>query len=209
VKLYKKGKFKPYSKEQVQDLVIKIMKLIPNYCRVMRIMREIPPEHLVDGIIRIDLRKDIDAELKLKNVKVNEIRFREIGFALRDLERGEKINNKLELKINKYKASGGDEYFLEIVNKDNILFGLCRLRICEGQAFVRELHIYGKALMIGEKAGRFGQHKGLGRKLIAQAEKIAFKVGVDELKIISGVGVRKYYKKLGYKLDEGYMVKKL
>ena len=211
VKLHEKGKYHPYSKEQVQKLIIKIMKIIPNYCRVMRVMREIPPEHLVKGIIRIDLRKDIEEELrKSSKNKIKEIRFREIGFAIRDLKKHEKINNKLKLKITKYKASNGDEYFLEIINKDNILFGLCRLRIFNKQAIIREIHIYGQALKIGEKAKEIGQHKGLGKKLLKQAEKITKENKIFELKIISGVGVRQYYKKLGYKLDEqGYMIKEL
>lgn len=209
VKLHKKGKYNPYSKEQVQKLIIKIMKIIPNYCRVMRVMREIPPEYLVKGIIRIDLRKDIEAELRKDKAKIKEIRFREIGFAIRDLKKGEKINNKLKLKITKYKASNGDEYFLEIINKDNILFGLCRLRIFDNQSFVRELHVYGQALKIGEKTKQTTQHKGLGKQLLKQAEQITKENKIFELKIISGVGVRQYYKKLGYKLDEqGYMTKK-
>ncbi len=212
VGLHEKGKYKPYSKEQVQKLIIKIMKIIPNYCRVMRIMREIPPDYLVAGIIRIDLRRDIDAELKRKvKDRIKEIRFREIGFAIRDLRKGEKINNKLGLKITKYKASRGEEYFLEIVNKDNILFGLCRLRIFNSAGVVRELHVYGQALKIGEKSKRLGQHRGLGKQLLNEVEKIVKGAGVGELKVISGVGVRNYYRKLGYGLDdEGvYMVKRI
>src|SRR3989344_82074 len=169
VSLYKKGKYKPYPKEEIQNLIIKIMKIIPNYCRVMRIMREIPPDYLVAGTHRIDLRKEIDISLKREKTKIDEIRFREIGFVLRDKKLKEKIDKKLKLKITKYKASGGDEYFLEFVNKDNILFGLCRLRITKKEnkkiAFIRELHIYGKAEEIGEKSETGIQHKGLGKKL--------------------------------------------
>jgi len=210
VRLFKQGKYHPYSKDDVQELIVKIMKIIPNYCRVMRVMREIPPEHLVAGILRIDLRKDIEEELRHWGGKVNEIRFREIGFAIRDLKKGEKINNQLRLKISKYFASGGDEYFLELVNKDNILFGLCRLRIVGDSGFVRELHVYGQALGLGEK-GKIGQHRGLGKKLLKEVEKIVKNKGLSELRIISGVGVREYYKKLGYGLDDAgiYMIKEL
>ena len=108
VSLYNQGKYHPYVKEDLQKLIIKIMKIIPNYCRVMRVMREIPPEFLVSGIKRIDLRKEIEKELKKSKTEIKEIRFREIGFAIRDLKKDEKINNKLKLKITKYKSSQGN-----------------------------------------------------------------------------------------------------
>ncbi len=227
VRQFKKGKYKPYSKEQTQELIIKIMRLIPNYCRVMRVMREIPPDFLIAGTTRIDLRKDIDDELKKSRCKIDEIRFREIGFVIRDLKAEKEINNKLKLKIRKYEVSRGWEYFLEIVNKDNVLFGLCRLRVFENggeiggnvgrgggrnvekQAFIREIHVYGQALGINEKGKGFGQHTGLGKRLMKKAEEIVVKEGVNVLKVISGVGVREYFKKLSYKLDKDkvYMVK--
>jgi len=236
VEWYKKGFYKPYSKNQTQKLIIKIMKLIPNYCRVMRIMREIPPEFLVAGIIRIDLRRDIESELKnskSKN-KIKEIRFREIGFAIRDKKINEKINTKLKLKITGYNASNGKEYFLEFVNKDNIIFGLCRLRIIKNnktkqkQAIIRELHVYGKELEINKKSNNIklnipelnnqksiqnlpAQHKALGKMLMKKAEEITKKNKIKELKVISGIGVREYYRKLGYFLDtqEIYMIKEI
>jgi len=165
----------------------------------------------VAGTTRIDLRKDIDEELKKENTKINEIRFREIGFSVRDLKKGEKINNKLKLKITRYKSSQGNEFFLEFVNKDNILFGLLRLRIIDDVAFVRELHVYGQALSLGEKGKDFGQHLGLGKQLLSEAEKISKAKKAGILRIISGVGVREYYKKLGYKLDKDnfYMEKNI
>ncbi len=124
-KIYWKGKYKPYTKEQTKKTLIKMLKAVPRYCRVMRVMREIPPDYLTAGIINIDLRKDIEKELRCKGIKINEIRFREVGFV-----KGE-LNENLMLKVTKYKASGGQEYFLEIVNKDDILFGLLRLRVFE------------------------------------------------------------------------------
>lgn len=213
-KLYKARKYKPYTEQQIKKLIIKIMQIIPNYCRVMRIMREIPPEFLVAGTTRIDLRKDIEDEIKKRNLnkKIKEIRFREIGFYARDLRGKRKINSKLKLKVTKYKASGGKEYFLEIVNKDNILFALLRLRINKdnNNAIVRELHVYGQSIPIGKKGETIiSQHRGLGKQLMAEAEKIVRKSKISILKIISGVGVREYYKKLGYTLEEGYMVKTL
>ena len=171
-----------------------MLKITPRYCRIMRIMREIPPEYLVAGTTKIDLRKDVEEELRKKNSKIKEIRYREMGFA------NKKINQNLKLKITKYKSSKQDEFFLEIVNSDDILFGLLRLRIVDDIAIIRELHIYGKSKLLGEKS-KIGQHTGLGKWLMKEAEKIAKKEKCSGIKIISGVGVREYYKKLGYKLS--------
>ena len=200
-KWYWKKKYKPYSKEQIEKLLIKMLKVIPRYCRVMRVMREIPPEYIVAGTIRIDLRKDIEKELRNKKTKIKEIRYREIGFA-------KEVDTNTKLKITKYKASDGKEYFLEIVNREDILFGLLRLRINKDKAVIRELHVYGQALKLGEK-GKISQHKGFGKFLIEEAEKISVKNKSKKISIISGIGVRDYYKKLGYKLEDTYMVKNL
>jgi len=182
---------------------------------VMRVMREIPPEYIVAGTIKIDLRKSIEEDFRENKVKLKEIRYREVGFF-----QGE-LNKELKLKITKYKASGGEEYFLEIVNKEDILFGLLRLRIkkltpkgvpsgdedINPVGIIRELHIYGQSLKLGQE-GNISQHKGLGKWLMEEAEKICLKEEIKKLKVISGVGVREYYKKLGYKLEDEYMVKK-
>jgi elongator complex protein 3 len=217
--LYEKKQYKPYSKEEIEKLLIKIMKLIPRYCRVMRVMREIPPEYLIAGTTRIDLRRDLEAELKKgesKN-KIKEIRFREIGFAIRDKLPKDKIDYNLNLKIEKYNASSGTEYFLEYVNSDDILFGLARLRIFidktkQKKAFIRELHVYGKSINIGKRPNKndlISQHKGLGKELMKKAEEIVKENKVKKLNVISGVGVREYYRKLGYNLDKDkvYMTK--
>lgn len=205
--VYNQGKFKPYTKEETETILARMLKIVPEYCRVMRIMREIPPNYLTAGTIRIDLRKDVEEKLRTQKAEIKEIRFREIGFNLRDSKK--RIDSHLKLKVIKYKASERDEYFLEIVNKDNILFGLLRLRINKTQAFVRELHVYGKTLELGKKDKSSFQHKGLGKQLMKEAEKIAKKSKATKLLVISGVGVRQYYRKLGYKLENEYIIKKL
>lgn len=214
-KLYWKGKYKPYPEKQIKELIIKIMQVIPNYCRVMRIMREIPPDYLICGTKHIDLRKDIEAEIKKGRIKINEIRFREIGFRYRDKLPKERINTYLKLKTTRYSASGGDEYFLEMINRNNILFGLCRLRIRKDSkknyGAIRELHVYGPSINIGKRAAGQGsaQHKGIGTALVKKAEEIAKENGVKKLFVIAGVGVRPYFYKLGYKPDGFYVSKEL
>jgi elongator complex protein 3 len=195
------GKYKPYSLEKIKSLLIKMIKVVPRYCRIMRVMREIPPEYLVAGTTRIDLRKEIELYFRKKNSKLKEIRYREIGFV-------KNANSNLKLKITRYSASKGKEFFLEIVNDDDILFGLLRLRIIGKSAFIREVHVYGQSLKLGEK-GKISQHLGLGKWLIKEAEKICSEKNVDKIFVISGVGVRKYYNELGYILENTYMTKEL
>jgi len=201
-KEYWKKKYKPYTKEQIQSLLIKMMKVVPRYCRVMRIMREIPPEYLISGTTRIDLRKDVEEILRKEKEKIKEIRFREVGF-------NKDFDKNTKLKITKYPASKGEEYFLEIVNKEDILFGLLRLRIVNNKAIIRELHVYGQSLNLHEENSKATQHQGLGKWLIEEAENIVRKQKIKTIFIISGVGVRQYYSKLGYHLKDTYMVKKL
>jgi elongator complex protein 3 len=201
-KIYKKINYKPYNEKQTKEIVQKIMKFIPQYCRVMRIMREIPKEKMEFEPVKLDLRKDVEEKLREDGTKIQEIRMREIGF------NKENLDLHLKLKTIEYEASNGKEYFLEVVNRDNVLFGLLRLRIKENKAIIRELHVYGKTLNLGEKKKEAAQHTGLGKKLLKEAEKIVKQHKISELSIISGVGVRLYYKKLGYDLEEPYMVKK-
>ncbi len=215
--LYFKGKYKPYTDKELEKLLISVLKIVPRYCRIMRIMREIPPVYLIAGTKRIDLRQEIEGKLRKEQKykeqnKIKEIRFREIGFV------GKDINKQIKLKTTQYQASQGKEYFLEIVNKDDVLFGLLRLRIDKNDkdrsknAIIRELHVYGKALKIGKSGRELGQHKGFGKWLMQEAEKIVKKQGCKKIKVISGVGVREYYSsKIGYHLDKQgiYMVKSL
>ncbi len=244
---YWKKKYSPYTKEQIENLLLKMMKIVPRYCRVMRVMREIPPEYLIAGTTKIDLRKDVEEKLRKQKNKIKEIRFREVGFASANLS-----SENVKLNITKYCASEGDEYFLELVNKDDILFGLLRLRIVEEFAqnslpthdpacisptlsprnrsptqeekilisqiykrkklkiaIVRELHVYGKSLNLHEENFDAAQHKGFGKMLMTEAEKIAKKQKTEKILVISGIGVRKYYQDLGYKLEDSYMIKEL
>jgi len=198
--VYYGGEYAPYTREKTAEIIIQMFKLTPRYCRVMRVMREIPPQYLVCGIKNIDLRKDVEEEIRKRKMKINEIRFREIGFALRDKRH---VDPKIKIKTTKYKASGATEYFIEAINKDNILFGLLRLRLDKkNPAMVRELHVYGPTLKLSQKAGQEWQHKGLGKMLMAKAEEISKKKGCKKIRVISGIGVREYYRKLGYKVDD-------
>jgi elongator complex protein 3 len=202
-KIYKLIDFKPYSEKQTKNILKEMMKLIPEYCRVMRMIREFPKEKMVTGLEKLDLRKDVEAELRTSGQKIKEIRMRETGFNPANHDKN------ILLRIIEYNASGGKEYFLQIVNKDDVLFGLLRLRITKERSMIRELHVYGQNLNLGKKTKNAAQHKGLGKWLMEEAEKIAKENKHKKIYVISGIGVREYYKKLGYKVEEPYMSKKI
>ena len=199
--LYERGEYEPYIDKKLEELLIEMLKIVPNYCRVMRVMREIPPSYLIKGTLRIDLRTVLDKFLG----KIDEIRSREVGL----VNRYENVDKNLKLDVFKYKANG-DEYFISVVNKDNVLFGLLRLRITktpilhESKAIIREIHVYGKEF---DNKNYSWQHKGIGKVLMEKAESIARKYSKG-ISVISGIGVRNYFRKLGYKLEGNYMVKR-
>lgn len=199
VKWWKQKKWKPYSDKVLTKLLAEIKKITPPWVRLSRVIRDIPAESILAGSKVTNLRQILQSQ----GVKCNCIRCREI--------RGSKIDEKkVKLIRREYAASGGLEIFLSFEESDKLI-ALLRLRLqaVKDFAFVRELHTYGEELGIGGRGD--SQHRGFGKKLIAEAEKIAKQSSYKKLKIISGVGVREYYRKLGYLLDKEkiYMEKKL
>ena len=207
---HRQGKYSPYSKAELIELLIKLKELTPRYCRIMRVMREIPKQWLVAGTTSINLRQELKEIMEVRGKKCNCIRCREPGF-----RRKEKVKLKdIEIKITKYKASKGKEFFIEAIDADDTCYGLIRLRFpykpfideLKDKALIRELHVYGQATLIG-KSGSV-QHRGIGKKLLEIAEDIA-KQSYDAIAVISGVGVREYYRRFNYSLGKFFMLKKI
>ena len=206
---WKQGKYKPYSAKQLENLIIRCKRYVPRYVRIIRLVRDIPGVSIIAGNKITNLRQ----VLKDKGVKCNCIRCREARDTVKL-----KIKN-LKLRIIKYNASGGDEYFISYESYDGkVLYGFCRLRLARNTqhvthnkgnkiALIRELHVYGELVSVGGK--RRVQHAGLGKKLLYEAERIAREAGHKKMTIISGIGVRGYYRKFGYRLNNTYMVKRL
>jgi elongator complex protein 3 len=204
--LWKRKKYKPLSTVQAAKLIAEFKAHVPEYVRIMRVQRDIPSSEVESGVKRTNLRQYISEYMKKKSTECKCIRCRE--------PRDAQLENE-QIFVKQYTASGGTEFFISIENKKNI-FGFCRLRfpsrsmrteISEDSAIIRELHVYGSAAAIGE-SGEI-QHKGLGRQLLKKAEGIAEKYKKKKVVVISGVGVREYYRKHGYKKQGPYMVKKI
>ncbi len=229
-KWYKRGKFKAYTDNQLKKLLIDIKKSLPYYVRVTRLIRDIPAESIVAGNKITNLRQLIAEKYKgCKCIRCREAGHREeLRIKNPASTKASAGRQELRLIIYKYKASGGTEYFLSYESPDRkILYAFLRLRIpsfchsefisesriyqvfpeLKGAALIRELHTYGQLIPLG-KSGKI-QHAGMGKKLMAEAEKIAKKQGFKKIAVISGIGVRQYYQKLGYRLEGTYMTKKL
>ena len=209
-KRFKDGTYKPLNTKEAAEIISEVHKFIPEYCRVMRIQRDIPTNVTLSSDTNTNLRQYVMKLADDKKIQFKDIRSREI--------RQETSYEKPEIVVREYEASNGKEFFIsmEHIKSDKIL-GFVRLRfpprslhpvIGEDSALIRELHVYGSAVGIGKKEDKT-QHKGVGKKLMEMAEKIAQDNNKKKIIVISGVGVRGYYKKLGYTLEKPYMVKKI
>lgn len=197
---YKQGKYKPYSDKQLQELIVDCKAAVPPYVRIIRLIRDIPGESIIAGNKITNLRQI----MKDRGVKCNCIRCREA--------KEQVIELNYKIRTIKYPSSGGIEYFISAESADaRTLYGFCRLRMSKDSpiapAIIRELHVYGVLVSVG--GDKKVQHSGLGKLLMKEAEGLAVQAGAVKMAVISGVGVRGYYKKLGYKEKDSYMVKKL
>ncbi len=232
------GKYEPYRDAELVKLLTQFQIFVPEWTRIMRLMRDIPVSNILDGAKFSNLRqilqnqpeklKEIVGEdfyqkhnLKEKSYIFRDIRAREIGFA--DLQKHPQLKEcKLKIVRRDYQASEGLETFLSFEDEtEEHLFALLRLRKPSDQkfhhfrsvfhkaAFIREVHSYGGEISVGKGEG-LGQHRGLGKKLIAEAERITKEEWkLNRITIIAGIGTREYYKKWGYECVSTYMTKKL
>lgn len=216
--IWKKGDYKPLKTKEGVKLLSEAMKYIPKYCRVIRVQRDIPTDRVADGIKKSNLREFVEKAAKKKDVRIKDIRYREVGHKM--MEGIEPNPSKIELCRMDYDASGGKEVFLSFEDVENdVLFGFIRLRtphkpfrpeINDKTGLIRELHVYGSALKIGKKRDKAWQHRGFGKRLLKETERIAKEeFEMKKMVVISGIGVREYYRKFGYKLDGVYVSKKI
>jgi elongator complex protein 3 len=208
---FKNGSYLPLSTESAAELIAKFKPHVPTYCRIMRVQRDIPSYVAKAGVDKTNLRQYVDKIMEKEHLSCSCIRCREPK--ARTIELNDIKINRLE-----YESSGGTEVFISADDsKNNILAGFCRLRIpsepfrkeiISGSAGIRELHVYGEMANLGDKGAV--QHRGIGKRLLREAEKLSReKFGKTSMVIISGIGVREYYRKLGYTKKGPYMVKRL
>jgi elongator complex protein 3 len=218
---FQKGEYQPYSDEEATAVIAEIKKMIPTWVRVMRVQRDIPARLILAGVKKGNLRQLVNDKLHEQGLRCQCIRCREVGHRLvadhvkPDLE-------KVKIYTETYDASEGKEVFISAEDKENqVLLGYLRLRIPSEKAFrpeitavpsaiVRELHVYGQLVPVGKHLDSAWQHKGFGADLLKEAERVTRDVfGKKKLLVISALGTRRYYRRLGYEQDGVYVSKKM
>ncbi|WP_251328586.1 tRNA uridine(34) 5-carboxymethylaminomethyl modification radical SAM/GNAT enzyme Elp3 [Haloplanus pelagicus] len=212
--MWRRDDFDPLDNDEAADLVAEVMGMIPKYTRLQRVQRDIPADHIDAGVWKSNLRQLAAQRADEKGITPRDIRAREVGHNDADPD-----PDRIELDVLTYEAGGGTEHFLSVEDPEaDLLIGFCRLRFpndpvrreLDGAALVRELHVYGSEAGIREEGDGDWQHRGYGRRLLARAEELAAEAGFDKLSVISGIGVRRYYRdKLGYHQDGPYVSKRL
>jgi elongator complex protein 3 len=227
---WKAGKYRPYSTEELVNLIADVKPSIPAYCRVNRVIRDIPSQHVVEGNRRTSLRQDVLAELDRRGQACRCIRCREV--------RGRAVEPAaLRLDDLVYQAACAEEHFLSYVTPDDRIAGYLRLSLpqtpsgpCDelqstpgsklkpsqgwiefpdlaGAALIREVHVYGQSLPVGAEQSGAAQHIGLGTNLLHKAAELARQAGFRRLAVIAAVGTRRYYEARGFQRGELYMIK--
>jgi len=211
---WKRGEFRPYTTEELVDLIADIKPTIPRYCRVNRVIRDIPGNNVVEGNTRTSLRQDIQSEMKKRGTVCQCVRCREV--------RGKVVEAEtLRLDDLTYMAGSAEEHFISFVTPEDGLAGFIRLSLpakdsaltgmsdLDGAALIREVHVYGQSLAVGAEQTGAAQHLGLGTRLLEEADNVARAHGFSRMAVISAIGTRHYYLDRGFERGEYYLIKNL
>ena len=202
---HERGEWSPYDESTLESVLRQNLRDVPRWCRVSRVIRDIPAHDVVAGSHRSNLRQTVERGLHAEGRRPADIRARQIRRPLRDDE-------PVALRETVYDARDGREVFIEAGTADDELVGFVRLSLPRRRSFIdelgdaailREVHVYGAVTPIDAEPGH-AQHRGVGRRLIARAEAIARAARRDRIAVISAVGTREYYRRLGYRDGELY-----
>ncbi|MDE2976395.1 MAG: tRNA uridine(34) 5-carboxymethylaminomethyl modification radical SAM/GNAT enzyme Elp3 [Acidobacteriota bacterium] len=207
---HRRGDWRPYDRAELLDVLVHSLGATPRYCRLTRVIRDIPGTDIVTGNRTTNMRQVAEAEAGGRGLRCRDIRAREVG--------GRPVDpRRLRLRRSDYEASGGREIFLEFATAEDRIAGFLRLRLpapagagefslpeLAGKAIIREVHVYGAVVGLGAREKGRSQHVGLGRRLVAEALGIAAGAGFEQVAVISSVGTREYYRRLGFEDGELY-----
>jgi elongator complex protein 3 len=200
MEFHRRGEWKPYDYSELLKVVTTALARVPRYCRVTRVIRDISSDDIVEGNKLTNFRQIAEQELARRGERCQDIRAREI--------RSERLDpESFELRATGYETSIGHEWFFEFVNPEDRIAGFARLSLprgpadfaeLQGSALLREVHVYGAATELGVRSSERAQHRGLGKKLVDAAAQRALEAGYGSLSVISAVGTRIWYRRLGF-----------
>jgi elongator complex protein 3 len=210
---WQRGEYHPYSDETLIDLIAGCKAIVPRYCRINRVYRDIPAPNIVAGSKMSNMRQAVQQAMQARGQRCECIRCREV--------RGDRLDgDALQLDDQVYSTRASEEHFLSFNASDGKLAGYARLSLpvqdidlgldeIRGAALIREVHVYGPALAIGDARDGRAQHRGLGTQLLVEAEALAAQRGYRRMAVIASIGTREYYAARGYAREGTYMVKTL
>ncbi|MCA0456569.1 MAG: tRNA uridine(34) 5-carboxymethylaminomethyl modification radical SAM/GNAT enzyme Elp3 [Chloroflexi bacterium] len=208
---YQDGSWKPYTHDELLHVLTESFRLTPEYCRLTRVIRDIPSTDIVVGNQMTNFRQIVENELSKAGERSRDIRAREVRF---------KAVDAVDLHLDEMWYDGGcsDEVFLQFITASRDIAGFLRLSLpnepaitdeLTGAAMIREIHVYGQSLELGASEAGRAQHLGLGKQLIERAVEIAREKGFLRLAVISAIGTREYYRKRGFTDGQLYQVRSL
>jgi elongator complex protein 3 len=208
MRYHERGEWQAYTYDQLLAVLLEVFRATPEYCRLTRVIRDIPSTDIVTGNQLTNFREIVMEELEKRGERCMDIRAREI--------RSDSVqSDTLHLDELLYRSSTSDELFLQTITADRRIAGFLRLCLPHAQqtplhdelrdaAIIREVHVYGQSLGIGEYGA--AQHSGLGKLLIERAVAITRERGYQRLAVISAIGTREYYRKRGFTDQVYYQV---
>lgn len=213
MKRYQAGEWQPYTQEELLSVLSECFMLTPEYCRLTRVIRDIPGTDIVVGNKATNFRQMVENSLEARGEHSHDIRAREVR--LRTVHA-----DQLHLEIEEYATSWGRELFMQLIAPDRAIAGFLRLSLPDREnpplvdeladaAMIREVHVYGQSIEIGEQQPGQAQHSGFGSGLIERAAELAHEAGYSRLAVISAIGTRGYYRKRGFADGDLYQIREL
>lgn len=207
---WQRGEYRPYTEAEVAEVLVACKAQVPRYVRLNRVIRDFPTTNVVEGNKKANLREVAQQMLQERGLRCQCIRCREI-------RRDPVAPEDLKLVITTYDTDATTEHFLSFETDDERIAGFLRLSFprqdiplplpeLAGHAMIREVHVYGPSLPLGEESEGEAQHIGLGSRLIAQAKQMAREAGYSHLAVISAIGTREYYTRHDFIMENLYMI---
>lgn len=230
---YEDRTWQPYPEPSLVDVLVSDTCATPAFTRISRMIRDISAPDIKAGNKKVNLRQLVEQRIDSEGLATSEIRHREVSLAnvsAEDLSlevieyettaTGErflqwvtpqgKIAGFLRLSLPHANAMAQlEEEYKEATSKTADCAYALPFPLQAGEAMIREVHVYGRVEKLQHAGINNAQHRGLGTQLVNRACELASQAGYQRINVISAVGTRGYYRKLGFYDNGLYQQRKL